>query len=210
MKRTLTLSLALLALVSCSIEQRLARTSAESEDIFAAARDWEQLPLRTISWNQALSIIREKNNELRKLESSIRRNEREELSVYTDMIPGVSYYGYMTKSINDVVSAYSSDDVNSTIKKRLNIDSNGDISFNVSWGGEPEALRKLINAAPIMNTNERLMPLKDGIDFAEFMVDVTIKYQRFSDCIKTCGGDIDVLVMTKDKAFWYRNKLYKQ
>ena len=61
-----------------------------------------------------------------------------------------------------------------------------------------------------MNTNELLMPLKDGIDLAEFMVDVTIKYQRFSDCIKTCGGDIDVLVMTKDKAFWHRNKLYKQ
>ncbi|MBQ7024689.1 MAG: TolC family protein [Akkermansia sp.] len=131
MKRSLTLSLALLALVSCSIEQRLARTSAEIEDIFAAARDWEQLPLRTISWNQALSIIREKNNELRKLESSIRRNEREELSVYTDMIPGVSYYGYMTKSINDVVSAYSSDDVNSTINVTFNLPSLTNIPYRV-------------------------------------------------------------------------------
>lgn len=116
-------------------------------------------------------------------------------------------YFYVCGYAQDVPYVFN---VNSTIKKRSNIDSNGDISFNVSWGGEPEALEKLINAAPIMNINKRLMPLKDGIDFAEFMVDVTIKYQRFSDCIKTCGGDIDVLVMTKDKAFWYRNKLYKQ
>ena len=76
-------------------------------------------------------------------------------------------------------------------------------------GREKEALNKLVNAAPVMNTNEQLMPLKDGIDLAEFMVDLTIKYQRFSDGIKTCGGDIDVLVMTKDSAFWHKNKLYK-
>ena len=79
----------------------------------------------------------------------------------------------------------------------------------MSWGGETEALVKLINAEPIMSRNEKLMPLKDGIDFAEFMVDMTIKYQRFSDCIKTCEGPIDVLVMTKDKAFWHKHKLYK-
>lgn len=97
--------------------------------------------------------------------------------------------------------------VTSTSKIRSNVDANGDVKFSLSWGGEPEALTKLINAAPVMNSKEKLMPLKDGIDFAEFMVDVTIKYQRFSDCIKTCGGPIDVLVMTKDDAFWYKNKL---
>ena len=53
------------------------------------------------------------------------------------------------------------------------------------------------------------MPLKDGIDLSEFMVDLTIKYQRFSDGIQTCGGPIDVLVLTKDTAFWYKHKLYK-
>ena len=96
--------------------------------------------------------------------------------------------------------------VTSTTKTRSNIDSNGDVKFSLSWGGETEALVKLINAAPVMNSKEKLMPLKDGIDFAEFMVDVTIKYQRFSDCIKTCGGPIDVLVMTKDDAFYYKNQ----
>ena len=118
--------------------------------------------------------------------------------------PGTNFYvcGYS----QDVPYVFY---INSTTKKRSNIDSDGNIRFNVSWGGETEALVKLINADPIMSRNEKLMPLKDGIDFAEFMVDVTIKYQRFSDCIKTCEGPIDVLVMTKDKAFWHKHKLYK-
>ncbi len=88
-------------------------------------------------------------------------------------------------------------------------DKDGNVRYSFSWGGEKEALNKLVNSTPVMNTNELLMPLKDGIDLAEFMVDVTIKYQRFSDCIKTCEGPIDVLVMTKDKAFWHKHKLYK-
>lgn len=97
--------------------------------------------------------------------------------------------------------------VDSTSKKRININSNDEVTYNLSWAGEPEALIKLFNAEPIIDTNLFLMPLKDGIDFAEFMVDVTIKYQRFSDRIKTCGGPIDILVLTKDKTFWYKNKL---
>lgn len=90
---------------------------------------------------------------------------------------------------------------------RRNVDSNEIVEYSLCWGGETEALKKLMNADPVINTNMKLMPLKDGIDFAEFMVDVTIKYQRFSDQIKTCGGPIDILVLTKDKAFWYKNKL---
>ena len=129
----------------------------------------------------------------------------DKLLKHSSKFPGTSFY----------VCGYSKDvpyvfHISSNSKKRSNIDQNGDVLFSFSWGGETEALIKLINSDPIMKRNEVLMPLKDGIDFAEFMVDVTIKYQRFSDCIKTCGGPIDVLVMTKDKAFWHKNKLYKQ
>ena len=121
-------------------------------------------------------------------------------------------HGKEFSGTNFYVCGYSQDVpyvfyITSTTKKRSNVDSNGNIRFNLSWGGETEALVKLINADPVMSRNEKLMSLKDGIDLAEFMVDVTIKYQRFSDCIRTCGGPIDVLVMTKDDAFWYKNKL---
>ncbi len=128
---SLTVLLALLTFSSCSLEQRLARTSAEVEDIFASARAWEQLPVRTISWNQALSMIYNNNAELEKLTASIERSEREELSIYTDMIPGVSYYGYMTKSINDLARKYSSDDMNTTLNVTFNLPSITNIPYRV-------------------------------------------------------------------------------
>ena len=99
--------------------------------------------------------------------------------------------------------------VNTNEKKRKNIDSNNNVLYSFMWTGEPEALTKLVNSSPTMATNACLMPLKDGIDLSEFMVDLTIKYQRFSDKIQTCGGPIDVLVLTKDTAFWHKHKLYK-
>ncbi len=128
---SLTVLLSLLTFSSCSLEQRLARTSAEVEDIFASARAWEQLPVRTISWNQALSMIYNNNAELEKLTASIERSEREELSIYTDMIPGVSYYGYMTKSINDLARKYSSDDMNTTLNVTFNLPSITNIPYRV-------------------------------------------------------------------------------
>lgn len=99
--------------------------------------------------------------------------------------------------------------VNSRGVKRNNVSTEGAVQYNISWGGETEALVKLVNAKPVMDINKRMMPLCDGIDLAEFMVDLTIKYQRFSNVIKTCGGPIDVLVLTKDAAFWHKHKLYK-
>lgn len=118
--------------------------------------------------------------------------------------PGTTFYvcGYS----QDVPYVFI---VNVNGKTRKNIDSTDNIVYSFMWSGEPEALTKLVNATPIMNTNEKLMPLKDGIDLSEFMVDLTIKYQRFSDRIKTCGGPIDILVLTKDTAFWHKHKLFK-
>lgn len=118
--------------------------------------------------------------------------------------PGTTFYvcGYS----QDVPYVFV---VSANGKIRKNVDPNNNIVYSFMWGGEPEALTKLVNATPVMNTNEKLMPLKDGIDLSEFMVDLTIKYQRFSDRIKTCGGPIDILVLTKDAAFWNKHKLFK-
>ena len=117
--------------------------------------------------------------------------------------PGTKFY----------VCGYSQDipyvfEVSTTGKVQKNVDQSGNIVYSFMWGGEPEALTKLVNSTPVMNTNEKLMPLKDGIDLAEFMVDLTIKYQRFSSQIRTCGGPIDILVLTKDDAFWHNHKLF--
>ena len=50
------------------------------------------------------------------------------------------------------------------------------------------------------------MTIKDGIDFLEFISDMAYKYQRFQGTTPSCGGDIDILVITKKDAFWYRHK----
>ena len=84
------------------------------------------------------------------------------------------------------------------------------IQYGAAWNGQQEAITRLLNTEPATNFNFPLMPLKDGIDFAEFLVDTTIKYDRFKDAIQTCGGDIDILVLTKDDAFWYKHKIYKR
>ena len=92
--------------------------------------------------------------------------------------------------------------------RRINMD-NGKIKYASSWSGEQVAITKLLNSQPPTPVNHDLMPLKDAVDFADFLIDVTIKLQRFEMKPKTCGGAIDVLVLTKDSAFWHKHKLYK-
>lgn len=94
------------------------------------------------------------------------------------------------------------------ILQRQNIRNNtNDIDYGFMWNGEQEALNKLVNGEPRMQFNFNLMQLKDGIDLAEFLVDLTIKYQRFDIRLATCGGTIDVLVVTKDYCKFIKHKV---
>lgn len=90
---------------------------------------------------------------------------------------------------------------------RINISSAGEVNHGAIWNGQVIALRKIILGENPMEVNWNFMQLKDGIDFAEFMVDATIKYQRFSKGLPTCGGFIDVLVITKDYAKFIKHKI---
>lgn len=110
------------------------------------------------------------------------------------------------------------DDLNETgvpenIKKRLedmaeNNLADPAVTYGAVWAGQRTAITKVVNNQPILNANWRTMPLREAIDFAEFLIDTTIKYERFCDDIQTCGGDIDILVITKDEAFWKQHKIY--
>lgn len=82
------------------------------------------------------------------------------------------------------------------------------VQYGTLWGGKQTAITKLVNLQPRLIANYSTMTLKDAIDFAEFLVDLTIKYERFSDEIQTCGGEIDILVITKDDSFWKQHKVY--
>lgn len=82
------------------------------------------------------------------------------------------------------------------------------IRYGAIWAGQKTAITKVVNDPPALNADWDAMPLKDAIDFADFLIDTTIKYERFCDDIQTCGGDIDILVITKDEAFWKKHKIY--
>ena len=53
------------------------------------------------------------------------------------------------------------------------------------------------------------MPVQDAIDLAEFLVDLTIKFRRFTPGAPTVGGPIEVAAITKYEGFrWIMRKHY--
>lgn len=53
------------------------------------------------------------------------------------------------------------------------------------------------------------MPLQDAIDLAEFFVDLTIQYARFSPAAPMVGGPIEVAAISKHEGFrWVKRKYY--
>jgi len=108
----------------------------------------------------------------------------------------------------------------------------------ITWGGEGEAIHRLIlgfgsglpivfernlgvPAEQVQPTIDILrqalswplvvpaMPLQDAIDLAEFLVDLTIKFSRFSQGAPTVGGPIEIAVISKHEHFkWIRRKHY--
>lgn len=90
------------------------------------------------------------------------------------------------------------------VSKDLFFHANAGMVYGAVWEGERETADKLIVGTPI---EFQLMPLKDAIDFSEFVVDATINYSRFKQGISTCGGPIDVLVITKDYTKFFKHKI---
>jgi hypothetical protein len=53
------------------------------------------------------------------------------------------------------------------------------------------------------------MPIQDAIDLAEFLVNLSIGYSRFSPGAPTVGGPVEIAVITKHEDFkWVRRKHY--
>lgn len=83
------------------------------------------------------------------------------------------------------------------------------LKYGAKWDGDINHLTDLINGASRMTFDWNFMYLKDAVELAEFMVDVNCKAQRFSAGIATCGGPIDILLLTKDGGQWVRHKILK-
>lgn len=94
--------------------------------------------------------------------------------------------------------------------ERLNVSGETDSNFKygIVWSGQKTVIAKIMNGDPPFNVNWNLMSLKDAIDFAEFLVNTTIQYERFNDALQSCGGDVDILVLTPQQTFWHQHKIY--
>lgn len=121
MKRFGLLLCVALGLCSCSLSEHLARVSGRVERDYAATQEWDKLPVRTISWNQALAMMNRNNLELQSAQSHIEKAERNCLRVYTDLIPMVSYYSTFNKSIDELTRSWSKDDYHSEINVNFNV-----------------------------------------------------------------------------------------
>lgn len=127
-----------LTLTGCSLQEHLARTEARLEKQYAEARAWDELPLRTISWEQALAILRRSNTDLLTAQQNIERAERETLSVYTDMIPSVSYYGYANKAVADLSRRWSRGDIQDNLNINFHIPTLTQVPYRV-YAAQAEA-----------------------------------------------------------------------
>lgn len=130
-KRTPILLLLVLSLTGCSIDKRLETLSGRIEQHYEEAKEWSQLPKRTLSWEQAVAMMREKNTSLRQATSSINQAERDGLSVYTDMIPGVSYYGYFTSTLRELTNEVNSEDFTSNVNVTFSLPTLTNVPYRV-------------------------------------------------------------------------------
>lgn len=120
-----------LGLQSCSLSEHLARVTAKVEGQYDAVKTWDELPVRTISWQQAIAIMRRNNTELARAQATIEKAERDERSVYTDLIPQVSYYGYFNKTLDSLARQWSSDDVDSNLNVYFSIPTLTQVPYRV-------------------------------------------------------------------------------
>ena len=72
-----------------------------------------------------------------------------------------------------------------------------------------DAIMQVIVSSLYTRLDNPAMPIQDAIDLAEFLVDLTIKYVRFSEGEQTVGGPIEIATITKHEKFkWIRRKHY--
>ena len=101
------------------------------DEMYGETVVWDSLPERTITWQQAVLMIAENNLELKEIDDQIANAERQSLSIYTNMIPGLSYYGFMTRSISALADPLSSRELTSRINMTFSLPTITRIPYDV-------------------------------------------------------------------------------
>lgn len=161
-------------------------------------------------------------------------------------LPAFENFAFPKPDLGFIVAGYSSD---APMADEFQIDiKNGNCfgprrirereQIGMTWGGDPEALNRLIagvsgrlpqvlqnvfklsadqmpSVMELIQQNLILplvlpaMPIQDAIDLAEFLVDLTIKFSRFMPGTTTVGGPIEIAAISKHEGFrWVKRKYY--
>lgn len=115
----------------CSLSKHIASVTAEVESRYDMTQTWESLPARTISWQQAIAIMQRNNAELARAQAAIEKAKRDETGVYTDLVPQVSYYGFLNKTIDSLTKSWSSSDLNSNINVYFSVPTLTQVPYRV-------------------------------------------------------------------------------
>ena len=163
----------LLTLQSCSLQERIDTLTGNLEKDFADIPSWEALPERVISWNQAVAMIKRNNIDYLNTQSNISKAERGELSVYTDLIPGLSYYNVFSKSLGDLTNEINSSDLSHNINVTFYLPTLTQVPYRVYAskattfaaikaleGKERELISKLYVQQRVQNLNSRKKTLQ--------------------------------------------------
>lgn len=131
MRPLLPATLCLLLATGCSVSQRIEETGKEVVAVYESLPDWEQLPVKRITWNQAVAMAMENNIELRKARNTIKQARRNVRSVYTDMIPGINLYASMTEAVRDISYSPNSKNMSYNINMLFNLPSISQLPYRV-------------------------------------------------------------------------------
>ena len=70
-KRLVAILVGLTLLCACSVKKHLERVQNDVTSMYAETKDLEKLPLRSITWNQAVSMLSKNNMQIMEASSSI-------------------------------------------------------------------------------------------------------------------------------------------
>jgi hypothetical protein len=81
-----------------------------------------------------------------------------------------------------------------------------DIVKSGKWNGSAADLDALLTRHKLSTAN---LPIRDAVDFVHSCIASTIKALKFSSLAQTCGGPIEIAVITTDRPFrWVRHKAW--
>lgn len=105
------------------------RKTAELMNKVDALPDWEQLPKKEISWDQAMALMMEGNLDLKRTEQSLKATKRAVVNVFTQIIPGVNLDWMLTKELSELTRV-TADDVEYNTNILFNMPSLTQVPFD--------------------------------------------------------------------------------